>query len=112
MSDRLRTYLSACLQVEITIRLLRKAMAASGGCKFLIDGFPRDMPSLDGWHRIVGVEVRGRWGSTRGQWWSRCLWQEQAGRVETHLLCLVPALLVRSCRWKCRVCCCTSAPRR
>lgn len=48
------------LQVEITVKLLKKAMTKSGGSKFLIDGFPRNHDNLDGWHRVVGDEVRRR----------------------------------------------------
>jgi UMP-CMP kinase len=34
---------------EITVRLLRTAMEKSGGSKFLVDGFPRDMANLRCW---------------------------------------------------------------
>jgi len=43
--------------VEITIRLLLKAMKTSGKNKFLIDGFPRDLDNLAGWNRVVGDTV-------------------------------------------------------
>ncbi len=34
---------------EVTVGLLRKAMDASGGTKFLVDGFPRDIGNLNCW---------------------------------------------------------------
>lgn len=43
--------------MEITIKLLLKAMETSGNSKFLIDGFPRDEANLEGWNRIVGDAV-------------------------------------------------------
>lgn len=43
--------------VEVTIRLLQKAMEASGGSKFLIDGFPRNFDNLQGWQREMGDKV-------------------------------------------------------
>ena len=33
--------------VEVTVRLLKKAMDESGKTKFLIDGFPRNMNNVD-----------------------------------------------------------------
>lgn len=44
------------------MKLLKKAMAKSGGSKFLVDGFPRNHDNLDGWHRVVGDEVSGAAG--------------------------------------------------
>ncbi|KAG5182626.1 adenylate kinase-domain-containing protein [Tribonema minus] len=43
--------------VELSLGLLRKAMIASGGTRFLIDGFPRNQDNLDGWERIMGKEA-------------------------------------------------------
>lgn len=40
--------------VEVTLQLLRTAMAASGGDRFLIDGFPRAMDQARAFERIVG----------------------------------------------------------
>lgn len=40
--------------VEVTVMLIKKAMAASGGSKFLVDGFPRNQDNLDGWFRVMG----------------------------------------------------------
>lgn len=34
---------------EVTVRLLREAMEKSGGNRFLVDGFPRDMDNLRCW---------------------------------------------------------------
>lgn len=47
--------------VEVTVNLIKKAMAASGGSKFLIDGFPRNFDNLEGWNRVMGqdAEVEG-----------------------------------------------------
>ena len=36
---------------EVTVRLLRNAMTNSGGDKFLVDGFPRDMMNLECWQK-------------------------------------------------------------
>jgi len=33
--------------VEVTVRLLKKAMDESGKTKFLIDGFPRNLNNVD-----------------------------------------------------------------
>lgn len=43
--------------VEITIRLLLKAMLGSEKKRFLIDGFPRSMDNREGWERQVGDQV-------------------------------------------------------
>lgn len=45
------------LQVEITVRLLKKAMQRDGNTKFLVDGFPRNFDNVDGWNRVMGEEV-------------------------------------------------------
>ena len=36
---------------EVTVKLLKNAMKKSGGTKFLIDGFPRDMMNLECWQK-------------------------------------------------------------
>lgn len=45
---------------EVTVRLLRSAMENSGNCKFLIDGFPRDIQNLECWQEQMSsiVEVQ------------------------------------------------------
>ncbi|KAJ1634710.1 hypothetical protein T492DRAFT_559311, partial [Pavlovales sp. CCMP2436] len=40
--------------VEITVNLIRKAMAASTCKRFLVDGFPRNGDNLAGWHKQMG----------------------------------------------------------
>ncbi|XP_066915240.1 UMP-CMP kinase-like [Clytia hemisphaerica] len=43
--------------VEITIRLLERAMNDSPKSKFLIDGFPRNKDNLDGWNKLMTGKV-------------------------------------------------------
>lgn len=43
--------------VEVTIRLLEKAMRASGRSRFLIDGFPRNENNLEGWMQLMNEKV-------------------------------------------------------
>ena len=43
--------------VDVTVRLLLKAMDASSRTRFLIDGFPRNRDNLEGWYRIVGSKA-------------------------------------------------------
>mmetsp|Transcript_21737 Transcript_21737/g.66977 ORF Transcript_21737/g.66977 Transcript_21737/m.66977 type:complete len:227 (-) Transcript_21737:433-1113(-) len=44
--------------VEITLKLLQKAMEASGKLDFLIDGFPRNLDNYEGWCKNMShVEV-------------------------------------------------------
>jgi UMP-CMP kinase len=47
--------------VEVTVQLIKTAMALSGGAKFLIDGFPRNFDNLKGWQHVMGsdAEVEG-----------------------------------------------------
>eukprot|EP00002_Diphylleia_rotans_P008717 TRINITY_DN18721_c0_g1_i1.p2 TRINITY_DN18721_c0_g1~~TRINITY_DN18721_c0_g1_i1.p2 ORF type:complete len:200 (-),score=41.12 TRINITY_DN18721_c0_g1_i1:294-893(-) len=40
--------------VEITVQLLKNAMVASGGDKFLVDGFPRNVNNVEGWNSVMG----------------------------------------------------------
>ncbi len=42
---------------EVTVRLLRNAMTNSGGDKFLIDGFPRDMQNLECWQKEMSSSI-------------------------------------------------------
>ena len=45
--------------VEITVKLIRKAMKAAGWEKqrFLIDGFPRNQENVDGWNSEIGDDA-------------------------------------------------------
>lgn len=45
-------------QVEITVNLIKTAMMNSGASLFLIDGFPRNFDNLQGWHKVMGDDVR------------------------------------------------------
>ena len=47
--------------MEVTVKLLMDAIEASGGQRFLVDGFPRNANNLAGWHRVVGdsLDVAG-----------------------------------------------------
>ena len=40
--------------VEVTVKLLINAIKASGGQRFLIDGFPRNTNNLSGWQEVAG----------------------------------------------------------
>lgn len=40
--------------VDITVKLLKEAMEASGSKKVLVDGFPRNLDNLEGWDRVMG----------------------------------------------------------
>lgn len=57
LADMINTYIREGLIVpaEVTVGLLRKAMHASGGNKFLVDGFPRDMDNLACWERDMAA---------------------------------------------------------
>jgi len=44
--------------VEITVKLLLKAIEEDGGSRFLVDGFPRNTNNLAGWHGTVGERLR------------------------------------------------------
>jgi len=43
--------------VEVTVKLLLDAIRASGGQRFLIDGFPRNTNNLSGWQQVAGEEL-------------------------------------------------------
>lgn len=47
--------------VEVTVNLIKKAMAKSGASKFLVDGFPRNFNNLEGWQSVMGdaADVQG-----------------------------------------------------
>lgn len=54
-------------QVEVTVNLIKNAMATSGASLFLIDGFPRNFDNLQGWEKVMGDDVREQAGATRGR---------------------------------------------
>lgn len=55
--------------VEVTVNLIKKAMARSGGSKFLVDGFPRNQNNLDGWFNTMGTDVSAAHARVRaGRW--------------------------------------------
>ena len=43
--------------VEVTVGLIKAAMAASTSGKFLVDGFPRNFDNVGGWERVMGDSV-------------------------------------------------------
>ena len=43
--------------VEVTVGLIKAAMAASSCGKFLVDGFPRNFDNVGGWERVMGDTV-------------------------------------------------------
>ena len=45
---------SQIVPVEVTVKLIQKAMVRSGATKFLIDGFPRNADNVRGWEQVVG----------------------------------------------------------
>eukprot|EP00164_Ancoracysta_twista_P005858 GFYU01008059.1.p1 GENE.GFYU01008059.1~~GFYU01008059.1.p1 ORF type:complete len:188 (-),score=85.77 GFYU01008059.1:198-761(-) len=47
----------AIVPVEITVKLLKKAMDASDKHQFLIDGFPRNADNVAGWEKVIGDSV-------------------------------------------------------
>eukprot|EP01036_Dinobryon_divergens_P024843 gene24843-33328_t len=53
LADMINTFIKEgkIVPAEVTVRLLRTAMAKSGSTKFLIDGFPRDMMNLECWQK-------------------------------------------------------------
>ena len=62
LADMINTYIKEgkIVPAEVTVKLLRKAMDLSGGTKFLIDGFPRDVDNLRCWeenmNRVAEVQ--------------------------------------------------------
>eukprot|EP01035_Chromulina_nebulosa_P035786 gene35786-48123_t len=57
LADMINTFIKEgkIVPAEVTVRLLRTAMAKSGSTKFLIDGFPRDMMNLECWQKEMEV---------------------------------------------------------
>jgi len=51
LAEMINTYIKEgkIVPAEVTVKLLRKAMDQSGGTKFLVDGFPRDVDNLRCW---------------------------------------------------------------
>lgn len=43
--------------VEVTIKLIMKAIEENGGKRFLIDGFPRNTNNLSGWQQVAGESL-------------------------------------------------------
>ena len=43
--------------VEVTIKLIMKAIEENGGKRFLIDGFPRNTNNLSGWQQVAGDAI-------------------------------------------------------
>lgn len=52
LADMINTYIKEgkIVPAEVTVKLLRNAMEKSGGTKFLVDGFPRDIANLECWN--------------------------------------------------------------
>ena len=44
---------------EVTVNLLKGAMAADGGARFLIDGFPRNVENCEAFETVMGFECSG-----------------------------------------------------
>ena len=59
-AEMINTYIKEgrIVPAEVTVNLLKKAMAASGKHKFLVDGFPRNLSNLETWVGILGQETR------------------------------------------------------
>jgi UMP-CMP kinase len=57
LADMINNYIKEgkIVPAEITVRLLKNAMEKSGGDRFLIDGFPRDMDNLDCWKKQMNA---------------------------------------------------------
>lgn len=53
LAEMINTYIreGKIVPAEVTVKLLKNAMKKSGGTKFLIDGFPRDMMNLECWQK-------------------------------------------------------------
>ena len=43
---------------EVTVNLLKDAMAADGGARFLIDGFPRNVENRQAFEEVMGYDCR------------------------------------------------------
>jgi len=58
LADMINTYIKEgkIVPADVTVSLLRKAMEKSGGTKFLVDGFPRDVDNLRCWEeKMSGI---------------------------------------------------------
>jgi UMP-CMP kinase len=66
--------------VEITVKLLQKAMAEctnnTGKVNFLIDGFPRNQNNWDGWMSVFGKEAE-----QPAMLFFECPWEVQEERI-------------------------------
>jgi len=56
LADMINTYIKEgkIVPAQVTVDLLRKAMAKSGNDKFLVDGFPRDLENKKCWDDTMG----------------------------------------------------------
>ncbi|CAM9306757.1 unnamed protein product [Phaeothamnion confervicola] len=43
--------------VALSLGLLRRAMAAAAGARFLVDGFPRNWDNVEGWDALMGPDA-------------------------------------------------------
>eukprot|EP01036_Dinobryon_divergens_P031453 gene31453-40852_t len=59
LADMINTFIreGKIVPAEVTVRLLRNAMTNSGGDKFLVDGFPRDMQNLECWQKEMSSSI-------------------------------------------------------
>jgi len=79
--------------VQITVRLLEKAMRAGqkeGKTDFLIDGFPRNLDNVNGWEEVIGdsAQVMGVlfFQASQSEMEKRLLGRsETSGRVDDNL---------------------------
>jgi UMP-CMP kinase len=55
LAEMIESYIvqGTIVPAEVTVNLLRNAMIASGGKKFLVDGFPRDPDNLATWEKVM-----------------------------------------------------------
>lgn len=95
--------------VEVTVNLIKKAMAASGSSKFLVDGFPRNFDNLQGWQRVMGDSVCSQTvDATRAASLCSAAWRKRRSSI-TPLSALRP---LSWCRPKWSASCSTTARRR
>lgn len=59
LADMINTFIAEgkIVPADVTVRLLRNAMEKSGGLKFLVDGFPRDLMNLRCWEEQLSSIV-------------------------------------------------------
>lgn len=57
LADMINTYIKEgkIVPAKVTVDLLRAAMIKSGGTKFLVDGFPRDIDNLKCWEKEMST---------------------------------------------------------